>query len=92
MSTTIRAATLEQLAEEISAAAKLLSAYSLVADAPPATFGPNSPAVIVAPNAPQNVLKAQEQLIQAAVKIQQLATEPSEYIPNIQVHVRSLLL
>jgi len=78
---------LEELANEISAAARLMSAYSWVSEKPQAAFGPEAPTIVIAPNAPQKVLKAQQSLIQAAAKIQQLAAEPSEYIPNLQVHV-----
>jgi hypothetical protein len=78
---------LEELANEISAAARLMSAYSWVSEKPQAAFGPEAPTIVIAPDAPPKVLKAQQSLIQAAAKIQQLAAEPSEYIPNLQVHV-----
>lgn len=89
MDVTPKQSTLEELSNDISAAAKLISAYSLVAEIQPPSFGPDSPAVIIPSHAPQNVLKAQQTLIQAAAKIQQLVTEPSEYIPGLQVHVSS---
>lgn len=81
---------LETYAEEICSAAKAISGWCLLEGLPQPSFDPQAPSVTLPPTAPQNVLNARQQLINASTKVQQLATEPSEYLPSLATHVSCL--
>ncbi|KAI4166339.1 MAG: hypothetical protein LQ342_000229 [Letrouitia transgressa] len=81
---------LETYAEEICSAAKAISGWCLLEGLPQPSFDPQAPSVTLPPTAPQNVLNARQQLINASTKVQQLATEPSEYLPSLATHYQHL--
>jgi 6-hydroxytryprostatin B O-methyltransferase len=78
---------LEAYAEEICTAAKIISAYCVENGLPHPSFGAQAPSVTLPSTAPQNVLIARQTIQMASLKIQQLATEPNEYLPYQAVHV-----
>ena len=78
---------LEAYAQEICSSAKLISGYCSVTGYSHPSFDPQAPSVTLPPNAPLNVQQARQKIIDNASRIQQLATEPSEYLPNLAVQV-----
>ena len=82
-----RKTSLEAYAEDICSAAKAISGWCVLEGIPQPSFDPQAPAITIPPTAPQSVLNARQQLITASTKVQQLATEPSEYLPNLATHV-----
>ncbi len=79
---------LEAYAKEICSAAKIISGYCASENIPHPSFDPQAPSITIPSEAPQNVQRARQTIITNASKIQQLATEPSEYLPNLAIHVR----
>ncbi|TVY85233.1 O-methyltransferase aurJ, partial [Lachnellula suecica] len=80
---------LESFAQEICSSAKIIDAYCLSAGLPYPTFDPGAPSITLPSNAPTNILEARQKLIASAFKIQQLATEPSEFVPRLAIHFQS---
>ena len=78
---------LEAYAQEICSSAKLISGYCSVAGYSHPSFDPQAPSVTLPPDAPLNVQQARQKIIDSASRLQQLATEPSEYLPNLAVQV-----
>src|SRR5436853_1352055 len=78
---------LETYAEQICKSAKIISAYCVEIGYPQPSFDPQAPTITLPPSAPQNVLSARQMMITAAFKVQQLAAEPREYLPNLAIHV-----
>jgi len=76
---------IEAYAAEICAAAKIISGYCSQEKCPQPSFEPHAPSVTLPPSTPKYVLEARQKLIGAAAKIQQLATEPSEFLPGLAV-------
>lgn len=83
---------LESYAQDICAAAKLIDAYCLSAGLPYPSFKPEAPQVTLPSTAPSYVLEARQKLVSSAFKIQQLATEPSEFVPQLAIHVRIIYI
>jgi 6-hydroxytryprostatin B O-methyltransferase len=77
---------LESYAQDICSSAKIIDAYCLSAGIPCPSFE-EAPSITLPSNAPPNILEARQKLIGAAFKIQQLATEPSEFVPRLAIHV-----
>ena len=78
---------LEAYAEEICSSAKLISGYCSLQGHPHPSFDPQAPSVTLPPDAPLNVQQARQKIIDSSSSIQHLATEPSEYLPNLAVQV-----
>ena len=78
---------LEVYAEEICSAAKLISGFCSLEGYPQPSFDPQAPSVTLPPDTPLNVQQARQKIIDSSSRIQQLATEPSEYLPNLAVQV-----
>ncbi|KAG0644952.1 O-methyltransferase [Hyphodiscus hymeniophilus] len=76
---------IEAYADEICSAAKIIAGYCALEKIPQPSFEPHAPSVTLPPSAPTHVLEARQRLIGAAAKIQQLATEPSEFLPGLAV-------
>lgn len=83
---------LEAYAEEICSSAKLISGYCSLEGHSHPSFDPQAPSVTLPPDAPLNVQQARQKIIDSSSRIQQLATEPSEYLPNLAVQVSFALL
>lgn len=79
---------LESYAQDICAAAKLIDVYCLSAGLPYPSFDQEAPSITLPSTAPINILEARQKLVASAFKIQQLATEPSEFVPRLAIHVR----
>lgn len=78
---------LENYAQDICHSAKLINAYCLANGLPYPSFDADAPTVTLPPTAPLNILEARQKLVASAFKIQQLATEPSEFVPRLGIHV-----
>ena len=81
-------ALLETYAKDICSAVETMSPYCTAETLPSKSFHPQAPSVTVAPTAPLAVEDARQKLIASAARIQQLATEPAEYLPNLAIYVR----
>lgn len=81
---------LEVYAKEICAAAKIISAYCLEHGLPHPSFDAQAPSVTLPSTAPPGVLRARQTIHTASLKIQQLATEPNEYLSYQAVHLQNL--
>jgi 6-hydroxytryprostatin B O-methyltransferase len=79
---------LERIAKDITSAAKFITAHCDLNFVPHVSLAPDGPDSSVLRKAPVNVQKARQTLISAAMKIQQLATEPTEYLPSLAAQVR----
>ncbi|TPX18779.1 uncharacterized protein E0L32_011528 [Thyridium curvatum] len=80
---------LESYAQDICAAAKLIDAYCLSSGLPYPSFGSDAPEVTLPATAPLHVLKARQKLVSSAFKIQQLATEPREFVPQLAINFQN---
>jgi 6-hydroxytryprostatin B O-methyltransferase len=80
---------LEELSLTITHNANIVSQYLKANDLPQPSFNSDGPAVVVPKNSPQTVIKAQQELIAAALEISQLAIGPSEFLPNLALGVSS---
>jgi len=79
---------LESCAQDICSSAKIIDAYCLSAGLPYPSFDQDSPSTTLPATAPVKILEARQKLIAAAFNIQQLATEPSEFVPRLAIHVK----
>ena len=82
---------LQAYAKHISLAAETISNYCASNNIPHPSFDPGAPSVTIPSSAPLHVLDARQKLVASAAKVQQLSTEPGEYLPNLAIHVRSPL-
>ncbi|KAJ4422984.1 hypothetical protein N0V82_002378 [Gnomoniopsis sp. IMI 355080] len=71
---------LDQAAHEASAAAKFISSYCELSGIPNPAFGPEGPDATPLRDAPVAVRDARQRLLGAALKLQQLATDPAEHL------------
>lgn len=83
---------LQTYVNEISAAADTITVYCAENALPHPAFDPEAPAVTIPPTAPLEVQAARQKIIASAARIQQVVTEPAEYLPNLAIHVRFDLL
>ncbi|KAH8714850.1 S-adenosyl-L-methionine-dependent methyltransferase [Phaeosphaeriaceae sp. PMI808] len=74
---------LEQLSSAISGSAGIVSGYLATNHLPQPSFEANRPSVIVPVNAPPNVQLARQKLLAASLELFQLATGPSDFLPNL---------
>lgn len=81
---------LEAYAHEICAAAKIISGYCTLEGSPHPSLDPEAPSITLPHDAPENVQAARERMVGAAAKIQQIATEPCEYLPNLAVQYQRI--
>lgn len=79
---------LNELAGSILTNAQLVSTYLRSEGHPVPSFGRDSAPKAVPASAPGEVQAAREALLDASMKMFQLASGPSEYLPNLAVHVR----
>ena len=78
---------LQAHAEDIRAAAEIISSYCSSQDIPHPSFHPQAPGVTIPPSAPNAVQNARQKLVASAAAVQRLATEPSDYLPHLAIHV-----
>ena len=81
---------LQTYANTISSAADVITDYCTSNDLPHPSFRPDAPPITIPLTAPLAVQDARQTLIDAATKIQQVITEPADYLPRLAVHVRSI--
>ena len=79
---------LNELAGSISTNAQLLSTYLHSEGHPVPSFERDAAPKAVPASAPGEVQAAREALLDASMKMFQLASGPSEYLPNLAVQVR----
>lgn len=78
---------LEHLSWRITQRASLVSQYLRANDLPQPSFERDGPTTIVPHDAPQYIRQAQHYLISASLELFQLATGPSDYLPNLATGV-----
>lgn len=78
---------LQAYAEDIRAAAEIISSYCSSQDIPHPSFHPQAPGVTIPPSAPNAVQNARQKLVASAAAVQRLATEPADYLPHLAIHV-----
>ncbi|CAG8212627.1 unnamed protein product [Penicillium salamii] len=81
---------LNELAGSILTNAQLVSTYLRSEGHPVPSFGRDSAPKAVPASAPGEVQAAREALLDASMKMFQLASGPSEYLPNLAVHYQYL--
>ena len=79
--------TLEDLAEQISTAARSVSGFLQSGGHPQPSFQRDAPINTLPSSAPMDILVARQSLIEAAFKLYQLTTGPSEYLQRTAVGV-----
>lgn len=78
---------LEHLSSAISENADIVSGYLKTNHLPQPSFEADGPSVIIPVNAPPNVQLARQKLLAASLELFQLATGPSEFLPNLATGV-----
>jgi 6-hydroxytryprostatin B O-methyltransferase len=79
---------LNELASSISTNAQVLSTFLYSEGHPIPSFERDAAPKTVPASAPGEIQAAREALLDASMKMFQLASGPSEYLPNLAVHVR----
>ena len=79
--------TLEAFASQISENSKILTDFLKSADHPQPSFGRDAPASTLPENAPESIQIARTNLMEAALRVYQLALGPKEFIPTLAVGV-----
>lgn len=80
---------LEELSLTITHNASVVSQHLKANNLPQPSFNSDGPSVVIPRDSPQSVIKAQQDLIAAALEISQLAIGPSEFLPNLALGVSS---
>lgn len=83
----IPAAPLEIFRDQIVSATDTLTEYLRSNGLPTPSFEAAGPKTVLPRDAPTEVLKARQELLSAALAIQQLAAGPSEFLPNLATGV-----
>ncbi|EHL03820.1 putative Sterigmatocystin 8-O-methyltransferase [Glarea lozoyensis 74030] len=78
---------LEECAQRICSASRVISLYHASEGKLQSSFSPESTSITIPEDAPPSVMDARQTIVSAAATIQQLMEEPTEYLPNLQVHV-----
>lgn len=78
---------LERLSLDITENASIVSGYLATNHLPQPSFEADGPSVIVPVNAPPNVQLARQKLLSASLELFQLATGPSDFLPNLATGV-----
>ncbi|KAL8714646.1 MAG: hypothetical protein Q9220_001595 [cf. Caloplaca sp. 1 TL-2023] len=80
-------APLEQLAAKLHTAAKEITTFCEQYHHPQRSFDHIDPASLLPSDAPESVLVAQQTINEAATKIQQLVTDPTDFLGRFQVQI-----
>ena len=78
---------LQTYANAISSAADVITDYCTSNHLPHPSFRPDAPKITIPLTAPLAIHSARQTLIDSATKIQQVITEPADYLPRLAVHV-----
>jgi hypothetical protein len=78
---------LERLSSAITESAGIVSGYLATNHLPQPSFEADGPSVIIPVNAPPNVQLARQKLLSASLELFQLATGPSDFLPNLATGV-----
>jgi 6-hydroxytryprostatin B O-methyltransferase len=78
---------LSELASSISSNAQIVSTFLHSEGHSAPSFGRDAASTVVPATAPTDVQVAREALLEASMKMFQLASGPREYLPNLAVHV-----
>jgi hypothetical protein len=78
---------MEDLAFQIGTSTKTITEYLRSQNQRQPSFGRDAPTNIFPRDCPQEILKQRQSLVEASLKIFQLATGPSEFLPNLAVGV-----
>ena len=78
---------LEELSSTITETAGTVSQYLASKNLPQPSLDANGPSVIVPGDAPPKVQVARQKLLSASLQLFQLATGPSEFLPNLATGV-----
>lgn len=84
------ASPIEDLAEQVAVATKTLSEFLRSNGHGQPSFDREAPSTTLPPAAPKEILVARQNLTEAALKLYQLATGPSEYLPRLAVWYQQL--
>jgi 6-hydroxytryprostatin B O-methyltransferase len=79
---------LTELASSIATNAQVLSTFLQSEGHPMPSFERDAAPKTIPASAPSEIQAAREALLDASMKMFQLASGPSEYLPNLAVHVR----
>lgn len=82
---------LEDLSQQISINAKVLSEYLSSAGYPQPSFDRNGPATVLPPAASESAIVARQHLKEAARKVFELASGPNEYLENVGLEVSAAI-
>lgn len=80
---------LEELSWTITHNASVVSQHLKANNLPQPSFNSDGPSVVIPRDSPQSVIKAQQDLIAAALEVSQLAIGPSEFLPNLALGASS---
>ncbi|KAL8951978.1 MAG: hypothetical protein Q9222_002070 [Ikaeria aurantiellina] len=83
-------APLEQLAAKLHTAAKEITTFCEQNHYPQRSFDHIDPATLLPPDAPESILTAQQAINEAATRIQQLVTDPTDFLGRFQVQYQQL--
>lgn len=78
---------LDELSAIITRNASVVSEHLKANNLPQPSFNSDGPSIVIPRDSPQNVVKAQQELIAAALQVSQLAMGPSEFLPNLALGV-----
>ena len=80
-------APLERLASQLYDAAKEITLFCEQQNHPQRSFDHIEPATLLPAGAPERLLAAQQSVNEAATKIQQLVTDPNDYLVRFHIQV-----
>lgn len=80
-------APLERLASQLYAAAKEVTLFCEQQNHPQRSFDHIEPTTLLPAGAPEKLLAAQQSINEAATKIQQLVTDPNDYLTRFHIQV-----
>ena len=80
-------APLEELAARLYAAAKAVTLFCQQQNHPPRSLDRIEPATLLPADAPHTVLMAQQNIKEAAMRIQQLVNDPNDFLERFQIQV-----
>ena len=78
---------LQQYAKEISLAADAITEYCSANNLPQPSLNPEASTVKIPANAPVDIHEARQKLTSCATTVQQVVTEPAEYLPHLSIQV-----
>jgi hypothetical protein len=86
---TAKSSKLELLGDAVARNVSIVSDYLQKNNLPQPSFERNASLTFIPPKSPSHIQQAHQALMEAALKLFQLASGPIEYIPNLALGVRS---